>query len=106
MKKYLTLITVALALGAMCSFAAASDRDQSGSVVVVTLDGQGNIVATDIDGEWDVLIGYGDPDDGITGNRGDSCGNTAGLLGNADLSESDLLGLLMLWLQQWTFVAR
>lgn len=106
MKKYLTLITMALVLTAMCTVAAASDRTQSDGAVVVTLDGQGNIVAMDIDGEWDVLIGYGDPDDGITGNRGDSCNNAAGLLGNTDLPESDLLGLLMMWLQHWNFVAR
>jgi len=99
MKKNLALITLAMLLTFVAGTALADQPSQQPNVTVTAEDAHGNFVALDLAGSMDALIGYGDPDDGITGNRGSAAPPVASSTGDGTLPATILMLLNQLALQ-------
>jgi len=70
MKKFLThlmLVIVAVALSTGIAFALAPLQSDP---VIADVASDGTVSSIDLDGGAETFIEFGDPDDGITGNRG------------------------------------
>jgi len=99
MKKNLALITMAMLLTFVAGTASADQPNQQANVTVTAEDAHGNFVALDLAGSMDVLIGFGDPDDGITGNRGNAAPPVTSEAGDVSLPATILMLLNQLALQ-------
>jgi hypothetical protein len=74
-QNYLVFAILVIAFSTGTAFGAAPMQDDPALAVYAA---DGTVSSLDLDGGSDTLIQYGDPDDGITGNRGDTDGSYIG----------------------------
>jgi len=72
MNKFLTHLMVAILVVAFCASSAFGAAPMQNDPVMAVVAADGTVSIIDLNDGSEAVIQFGDPDDGITGNRGDS----------------------------------